>query len=45
MVGVQHTDLLALLEFMYTGSLTMPQEDLSHFLMVAKMLQVRGLTK
>ena len=43
MYGLQHTNLMHLLDFMYTGMTSMPKDSLSSFIQMAKDLQVTGL--
>ena len=45
MRNVKHTDLLAVLNFMYHGEVNVAQEDLNSFLAVAEELKVKGLTQ
>jgi len=45
MRNVKHTDLLAVLNFMYHGEVNVAQEDLNSFLAVAEDLKVKGLTQ
>lgn len=40
---VKHTEIVALLRFMYQGEVNVRQEDLPTFLKVAQMLQIKGL--
>ena len=42
--GVSHSDMLALLDFMYQGEVTVSQEELGSFLAVAEDLKVKGLS-
>uniref|UniRef100_A0A182MZT3 BTB domain-containing protein n=1 Tax=Anopheles dirus TaxID=7168 RepID=A0A182MZT3_9DIPT len=42
--NVRYTDLMSLVEFMYQGEVSVPQEQLSSFLHTAEILAVRGLT-
>merc|ERR1719186_354070 len=41
--GVQYTDLLNLLDFMYKGGVEIRREELAKFLAVAKDLKIKGL--
>lgn len=41
--GVKHSDLLLLLGFMYTGEVTLEQQELGSFLKTAEDLKVKGL--
>ena len=43
--GVKHKELLAILNFIYKGSVNIAQEELSSFLSVAEELKVKGLTQ
>jgi len=43
--GVKHTDLVAVLDFMYQGEVNVAQEELNTFLAVAEDLKVKGLTQ
>ncbi len=43
--GIKHTDLTAVLNFMYHGEVNVAQEDLNSFLAVAEELKVKGLTQ
>merc|ERR1719322_1305160 len=43
--GVNQDDLLSVLDFMYQGETSIPQEYLSTFLFVAEDLQVKGINK
>ena len=43
--GVQFEDLVACLDFMYHGEVSVAQESLNSFLAAAEELQVRGLTQ
>jgi len=43
--GVKHTDLVAVLDFMYQGEVNVAQEELNTFLAVAEDLRVKGLTQ
>ena len=43
--GTKHSDLAAILDFIYHGEVNVPQEELSNFLSVAGDLRVKGLTK
>ena len=43
--GIRFEDLLACLDFMYQGEVSVAQEDLNSFLAAAEELQVRGLTQ
>ena len=43
--GVKHRDLLAILNFMYQGEVSVAQEELNIFLSVAEDLRVKGLTQ
>lgn len=40
---VKHTELVALLKFIYQGEVNVRQDDLPNFLKVAQMLQIKGL--
>ncbi|EFN66811.1 Longitudinals lacking protein-like [Camponotus floridanus] len=40
---VKHTEIVALLRFMYQGEVNVRQEDLPTFLKMAQMLQIKGL--
>ena len=42
--GVKYQDLVAILDFMYHGEVTVAQGDLNSFLAVAEDLKVKGLT-
>ncbi|XP_043493404.1 GDNF-inducible zinc finger protein 1-like isoform X2 [Polistes fuscatus] len=42
---VNYRDLFAILQFMYQGEVSIKQEDISNFLKVAEILQIKGLTK
>uniref|UniRef100_A0A182M9P6 BTB domain-containing protein n=1 Tax=Anopheles culicifacies TaxID=139723 RepID=A0A182M9P6_9DIPT len=42
--NVRHTDLMSLVEFMYQGEVSVPQEQLPSFLHTAEILAIRGLT-
>ena len=42
--GVKYQELLLVLNFMYQGTVNLPQEELNIFLAVAKNLRVKGLT-
>ena len=41
--GVSHCDLLAVIDFIYTGSADVPKERLEEFLRVGRKLKVKGL--
>ena len=41
--GVRKGDVAALLDFMYHGEASLPEDDLEDFLSTAEDLQVRGL--
>ncbi|XP_033607792.1 protein tramtrack, beta isoform isoform X2 [Cryptotermes secundus] len=41
---VGHKELVAILQFMYQGEVNVQQEELSAFLKMAEMLQIKGLT-
>ncbi|XP_015191145.1 PREDICTED: GDNF-inducible zinc finger protein 1-like [Polistes dominula] len=41
---VNYRDLFAILQFMYQGEVSIKQEDISNFLKVAEILQIKGLT-
>jgi hypothetical protein len=43
--GVKHSELLAVLNFMYMGEVNVAQEELNSFLSVAEELKVKGLTQ
>lgn len=43
--GIKHSDLTAVLNFMYHGEVNVAQEDLNSFLAVAEELKVKGLTQ
>jgi len=43
--GVQYSELVAILDFMYHGEVNVGQEDLNSFLAVAEDLSVKGLTQ
>ena len=43
MRGVDSEDLLALVDFFYSGEANIPQENLESFLKVAEELQLKGL--
>jgi len=43
--GVQYSELVAVLDFMYHGEVNVAQEDLNSFLAVAEDLSVKGLTQ
>ena len=43
--GVKHSQMMSLLDFMYNGEVSVPQEDLNNFLVVAEELQIKGLTQ
>lgn len=43
MKDVKHTEIVALLRFMYQGEVNVRQEDLPTFLKIAQMLQIKGL--
>ena len=43
--GVKYQHLLAILDFMYHGEVTVAQEDLNSFFAVAEELKVKGLTE
>jgi len=43
--GIRHTELSALMDFMYQGEVSVAQEDLNTFLSVAEELKVKGLTQ
>jgi len=43
--GVEHSDLQAVLDFMYHGEVNVAQDELNSFLAVAEDLQVKGLTQ
>jgi len=45
MKGVTHTDLKAVLNFMYHGEVNVAQEELNSFLSVAEDLRIKGLTQ
>ncbi|XP_012521340.1 protein abrupt-like [Monomorium pharaonis] len=40
---VKHAEVMSLLKFMYQGEVNIKQEDLSTFLKIAQMLQIKGL--
>uniref|UniRef100_A0A182K8A6 BTB domain-containing protein n=1 Tax=Anopheles christyi TaxID=43041 RepID=A0A182K8A6_9DIPT len=42
--NVRYTDLMSLVEFMYQGEVSVPQEQLPSFLHTAEVLAIRGLT-
>ncbi|XP_061512138.1 protein abrupt isoform X4 [Anopheles gambiae] len=42
--NVRYTDLMSLVEFMYQGEVSVPQEQLPSFLHTAEILAIRGLT-
>lgn len=42
--GVHHKDLVALLDYIYTGETQLPAEDIDRFLEVGKELEIKGLT-
>ena len=41
--GVKHSDLLAVVDFIYTGSADIPKERLEEFMRVGRKLKVKGL--
>ena len=43
--GVKHTDLMAVLNFMYHGEVNVAQEELNSFLATAEDLKVKGLSQ
>jgi len=43
--GVKYTDLMAVLNFMYHGEVSVAQEELNSFLAIAEDLKVKGLTQ
>ena len=43
--GVKHKELVSVLNFMYTGEVSVAQQDLNSFLAVAQELRVKGLTQ
>jgi len=43
--GIKHSDLTAVLNFMYHGEVNVAQDDLNTFLAVAEDLKVKGLTQ
>ena len=43
--GVRYPDLVALIDFIYYGSVNIAQDDLNSFLAVAEDLQIKGLTQ
>merc|ERR1712098_558656 len=45
MRGVRYSDLIAVLDFMYHGEVSVAQEELNSFLSVAEELKVKGLTQ
>jgi len=45
MKGIQHKEMLHVLNFMYHGEVSVAQDDLNSFLAVAEDLQVKGLTQ
>ena len=42
--GVNYTDLVSILDFIYNGEVNVAQEELNSFLAVAEELQIKGLT-
>jgi len=42
--GVLHKDLVALLDYIYTGETQVPAEDVNRFIEAAKELKIKGLT-
>ena len=43
--GIRHTEMVAVLDFMYRGEVSVAQEELNTFLSVAEDLQIKGLTQ
>jgi len=43
--GVLHKDLLALLDYIYTGETQVPAQDVNRFIEVAQELQIKGLAE
>ena len=43
--GIRHSELAAVLDFMYQGEVSVAQEDLNTFLSVAEDLKIKGLTQ
>jgi len=43
--GVLHKDLLALLDYIYTGETRVPEEDVNRFIEAAQELKIKGLTE
>ena len=43
--GIRHSDLLAIVQFIYLGQTEVAQDDLNHFMEAAKVLQVQGLNE
>jgi len=43
--GIKHSQMMGLIDFMYKGEVSVAQEDLNNFLVVAEELQIKGLTQ
>jgi len=43
--GIKHSEMMAVINFMYCGEVSVAQEDLNNFLSVAEELKIKGLTQ
>jgi len=43
--GIQHSDLVAIVKFIYVGQTEVAQEDINHFMDAAQVLQIQGLNE
>ena len=42
--GIQHSDIKSILQFIYLGDITISEEKINEFLLVAKRLEIIGLS-